>query len=352
MGIEVDEAVRRRRRLADHGHARRRGDQQGRRVGGDPGATSRTRSSNYPIRTLRQRRQKAKYLPQLTARQGRRVRAVRGRLRLRRVRPGDARRAARRRAWMLNGRKLWITNGAEAGIFVVFANANPEAGYKGITAFIVERGLPRLRRRQEGGQARHPRVEHLRADPRRLRGAGGERARPRRPGLQDRDRDAERRPHRHRRADDRRRAGRARARDRRTSRSASSSASRSPTSRAIQFQLAQAATELEAARLMVYNAARLKDAGQDIAREGAMAKLFSSQVCERVDVAVRRAVRRLRLHQGLPGREVLSRREDRHDLRGHVEHAAADDRQGDPEVPDDGLWPSSGGKGEGEGGSE
>jgi alkylation response protein AidB-like acyl-CoA dehydrogenase len=51
---------------------------------------------------------------------------------------------------------------------------------------------------------------------------------------------------------------------------------------AIQFQVAQAATELEAARLMVYNASRLKDAGRDIAREGAMAKLLSSQVCERV----------------------------------------------------------------------
>ncbi|HJU73174.1 MAG TPA: acyl-CoA dehydrogenase family protein, partial [Gemmatimonadaceae bacterium] len=51
---------------------------------------------------------------------------------------------------------------------------------------------------------------------------------------------------------------------------------------AVQFQVAQAATELEAARLMVYNAARLKDAGEDIAKEGAMAKLFSSQVCERV----------------------------------------------------------------------
>jgi len=50
----------------------------------------------------------------------------------------------------------------------------------------------------------------------------------------------------------------------------------------VQFQVAQAATEIEAARLMVYNAARLKDAGKDIAREGAMAKLFSSQVCERV----------------------------------------------------------------------
>jgi alkylation response protein AidB-like acyl-CoA dehydrogenase len=50
----------------------------------------------------------------------------------------------------------------------------------------------------------------------------------------------------------------------------------------VQFQLAQAATEVEAARLMVYNAARLKDAGKDIAREGAMAKLLSSQVAERV----------------------------------------------------------------------
>jgi alkylation response protein AidB-like acyl-CoA dehydrogenase len=50
----------------------------------------------------------------------------------------------------------------------------------------------------------------------------------------------------------------------------------------VQFQLAQAATELEAARLLVYNASRMKDAGEDIAREGAMAKLFSSQVAERV----------------------------------------------------------------------
>jgi alkylation response protein AidB-like acyl-CoA dehydrogenase len=50
----------------------------------------------------------------------------------------------------------------------------------------------------------------------------------------------------------------------------------------VQFQLAQARTELEAARLMVYNAARLKDAGHDIASEGAMAKLFSSQIAERV----------------------------------------------------------------------
>ena len=61
---------------------------------------------------------------------------------------------------MLTGRKFWITNGAEAGIFIVFANTDFSKGYKGITAFLVERGLRRLLRRQEGGQARHPRLEH------------------------------------------------------------------------------------------------------------------------------------------------------------------------------------------------
>ena len=100
----------------------------------------------------------------------------------------------------------------------------------------------------------------------------------------------------------------------------------------VQFQLAQMATELEAARLMVYNAARLKDAGQPFAQQAAMAKLFSSQVAERDDVDLPRAVRRLRLHEGVSGGEVLPRREDRDDLRGHEQHAAADDRQGDAQV--------------------
>ena len=91
-------------------------------------------------------------------------------------------------------------------------------------------------------------------------------------------------------------------------------------------------TELEAARLMVYNAARLKDAGNDIAREGAMAKLFSSQVCERVTSLCVELFGGYGYTKDYPGREVLSRREDRHDLRGHVEHAAADDRQGDAQI--------------------
>ena len=65
--------------------------------------------------------------------------------------------------YVLNGRKMWITNGAEAEIFVLFANANREAGYKGITAFVVERGFPGFRGGKEGRQARHPGVEHRRA---------------------------------------------------------------------------------------------------------------------------------------------------------------------------------------------
>ena len=97
----------------------------------------------------------------------------------------------------------------------------------------------------------------------------------------------------------------------------------------VQFQLARAATELEAARLLVYNAARLRDARRPFLREAAMCKLFASEAAERVTSLA------VQLHggngytQGLPGREAVSRRQDRPDLRGHVEHAAADDRQGD-----------------------
>ena len=67
-----------------------------------------------------------------------------------------------------------------------------------------------------------------------------------------------------------------------TRRSASSSANRSPTFRAFNSRLAQMATEIEAARMMVYNAARMKDAGMNFVKEAAMAKLFASQVAERV----------------------------------------------------------------------
>ena len=111
--------------------------------------------------------------------------------------------------FVINGRKLWITNGKEAEIFVLFANANPEAGYRGITAFIVEKKLCGLLRRQERKQARHSRVVDDGTDSGRLRGAERKRARRSRQGLQNFDRNSERRPHRHRRADDRHRARRA-----------------------------------------------------------------------------------------------------------------------------------------------
>ena len=115
---------------------------------------------NYPINAVRHRRAEGEVPPAAHARHDRRLRAVASRRRA--PTRSASRRAPSRRGdtWVLNGRKMWITNGAEAEIFVVFANANPSAGYKGITAFIVERELRRLLRRQEGRQARHPRVEH------------------------------------------------------------------------------------------------------------------------------------------------------------------------------------------------
>ena len=64
--------------------------------------------------------------------------------------------------YILNGQKLWITNAKEAGLFIVFATLDPAAGYKGITAFLVEKDAPGFYPRQEGRQARYPRLQHLR----------------------------------------------------------------------------------------------------------------------------------------------------------------------------------------------
>src|SRR6476620_4389957 len=95
---------------------------------------------NYPIRSYGTDYIKKTYLPQLT---GEKV----GAYALSEPSSGSdafgmqTRAEQRGDTWILNGRKMWITNGAEAQIYVVFANANPGAGYKGITAFIVERGF-------------------------------------------------------------------------------------------------------------------------------------------------------------------------------------------------------------------
>jgi alkylation response protein AidB-like acyl-CoA dehydrogenase len=95
----------------------------------------------------------------------------------------------------------------------------------------------------------------------------------------------------------------------------------------VQFELARAAMEVEAARLLVYNAARLRDAGRPFLTEAAMCKLHASEVAERVGVAGGQPVRRLRIREGLPCREAVSRRKDRADLRGDDEPATADDRE-------------------------
>jgi butyryl-CoA dehydrogenase len=184
-------------------------------------------------------------------------------------------------AWILDGRKLWITNGAEAGVYIVFANTDFAKGYKGITAFIVERGfkgfsvgkkedklgirassttelildgceVPAANVLGDVGKGYKTAIETLNTG--RI-GIGAQMIGVARGALEAACRYVK----------ERKQFGKPIAEF-----------------QAVQFQLAQAATELEAARLMVYNAARLKDAGQEYTQNAAMAKLFSSQVAERV----------------------------------------------------------------------
>lgn len=183
--------------------------------------------------------------------------------------------------WLLTGRKLWITNAAEAGIFIVFANANPDAGYKGITAFIIERDFPgfQIGKKEDKTGIRASStceliLEETRVPKGNVLGEAGkgykiaiETLNEGRIGIGAQMLGVARGALEHAIAyvKERKQFGK-------------------PVSefQAVQFQIAQAATELEAARLMVYNAARLKDAKQPFLREAAMAKLFSSQVAEKV----------------------------------------------------------------------
>ena len=129
--------------------------------------------------------------------------------------------------WELTGRKFWITNGAEAGIFIVFANTDFSKGYK-IAIETLNEGRIGIGAQMigVGSGALAAATQYVK---------------------------------------ERRQFGKAIAEF-----------------QGIQFQLAQMATDLEAARLMVYNTARLKDSGQPFVQEAAMAKLFSSQVADRV----------------------------------------------------------------------
>jgi alkylation response protein AidB-like acyl-CoA dehydrogenase len=183
-------------------------------------------------------------------------------------------------AFVLDGRKLWITNGNEANVFIVFANVNPEAGYRGITAFIVEREfpgftvgrkedklgirasstcelifeeclVPRTNVVGEVGKGYKVAIETLNEG--RI-GIGAQMV-----GLAQGALD-----HAIRYVKERRQFGKPIAEF-----------------QGVQFQIARAAMEIEAARLMVYNAARLREQGEPFLREAAMCKLFASEVAER-----------------------------------------------------------------------
>ncbi len=183
--------------------------------------------------------------------------------------------------YLLNGRKLWITNAREAGLFVVFATVNRDLGYKGITAFLIERDRPGFsvgRKEDKLGIRASSTCELILDDCRVPKanvlgevgkgykvaietlnegriGIGAQMTGVAHGALQ----------HALGYAKERRQFNKAIA-----------------DFQAIQFQLAHLATDVEAARLMTYNAARLKDAGLPFVKEAAMAKYFCSQVAERV----------------------------------------------------------------------
>ena len=182
--------------------------------------------------------------------------------------------------WILTGRKLWITNGAEAEIFVVFANANPSAGYKGITAFIVEKGFAgfSVGKKEDKLGIRASSTTELILDGCEVPDANvlGPVAQGYKVAIETLNEG--------RIGIGAQMIGVAQgALGAATSYLKERKQFGKPLAefQGIQFQVAQAATETEAARLMVYNAARMKEEGQDIALAGAMAKLFSSQVAER-----------------------------------------------------------------------
>src|SRR6201991_161249 len=183
--------------------------------------------------------------------------------------------------YVLNGQKLWITNAKEAGLFIVFATLDPGAGYKGITAFLVEKGMagfslgkkedklgirasstcelifndcfvPAAQILGEPGKGYKIAIETLNEG--RI-GIGAQML-----GLAEGAWG-----HAVKWAKERKQFGKTLVEF-----------------QAMQFQLAEMATDIEAARLMVYNAARLKDAGLDFLKEAAMCKYFASHVAERV----------------------------------------------------------------------
>jgi butyryl-CoA dehydrogenase/short/branched chain acyl-CoA dehydrogenase len=183
--------------------------------------------------------------------------------------------------FVLNGRKLWITNGKEAGLFILFATVDASKGYKGITAFLIEKNFPGFtvgRKEDKLGIRASSTCELILEDCRvpkeNVLGEVGkgykiaiETLNEGRIGIGAQMLGVARGAWEYaaKYAQERVQFGK-------------------PISefQGIQFQIAQMATEIEAARLMVYNAARMKDAGVNFVKEAAMTKLFTSQVAERV----------------------------------------------------------------------
>ncbi|TVP73022.1 MAG: acyl-CoA dehydrogenase [Gemmatimonadales bacterium] len=183
--------------------------------------------------------------------------------------------------WVLNGQKLWITNGKEAGTFIVFATVDPEAGYKGITAFLVDvdmEGFTVGKKEDKLGirasSTTELDLENVRVGPDRVLGEVGKGYKvaietlnegrigigAQMVGLAQGALD-----HTVKYVQEREQFGRPIAKF-----------------QGVQFQLAEMATKIEAARLMVYNAARLKDAGEDFLGPAAQAKLYSSRIAQEV----------------------------------------------------------------------
>lgn len=183
--------------------------------------------------------------------------------------------------FVLNGRKLWISNAAEAGVFVLFANANPAARHRGITAFLVDRDTPgftvghreskvgirasstcelildgcRVSRENVLGQVGNGYKIAMETLNEGRIGIGAQMVGLARGALE----------HAMRYAKERKQFGQAIS-----------------GFQGVRFDLAKMATELEAARLLVYNAARLRDAGKSFVKEAAMAKYFASEAAEKI----------------------------------------------------------------------
>jgi alkylation response protein AidB-like acyl-CoA dehydrogenase len=193
----------------------------------------------------------------------------------------QARAEKRGSEYVLNGQKLWITNACEAGLFIIFATLDPAAGYKGITAFLVEKDFPGFtvgKKEDKLGIRASSTCELILEDCRvpeaNVLGEPGkgykiaiETLNEGRIGIGAQMLGLAQGAWNHaaRYAQERKQFGKPIAEF-----------------QAVQFSLAEMATDIEATRLLVYNAARLKDAKLDYVREAAMAKYFSSQVAERV----------------------------------------------------------------------